>query len=205
MRNEAEWNLSDKLHAFLCDHVYAVKYAEWTMTKIDDKARQRTHGDLKFVRGESVAYIDEKAYASVWDGCLIELIQDIDTKDLGWLFTLDHCTHLICGYYPSRDAPEPQEVYKIPWLKLRGKYWELCERDGLWHKGTANGYGKTLFAKIPWDDVPDLEVLWPGSTPGKCSVCGAHVYKDGMCEDCAIAEEGWNSYVSPGVYKKRGE
>lgn len=39
-----------------------------------------------------------------------------------------------------------------------------------------------------------------------CSVCELRPsYRDGMCEDCFIADKGWNSYVSPGVYKKRGE
>ena len=196
MRNESEWKLSEKLHAFLCDHVYSVKYADWEMREIRDKARQATHGDLEFIRGKHAAYVDEKAYSSVWDGCLVEVIQDVETKDLGWLFTLDSCTHLICGYYESRDAEDPQIVYKMPWPELREKYWTLCEKKGLWHKGTGNGYGKTIFTKIPWPDVPGLEILYSsGDTVGKkCSCCGvSHTGKwsGDRCELCSAAEAGW--------------
>lgn len=40
---------------------------------------------------------------------------------------------------------------------------------------------------------------------GFCPFCGGGLLdtEAAMCETCAIAEEGWNSYASPGVYKKR--
>ena len=192
MRNEAQWRLSDKLHAFLKEHVYASKYADWEMKEIRDKARQATHGDLEFIRGKQAAYVDEKAYSSVWDGCLVEVIQDVETKDLGWLFTLDSCTHLICGYYATKDGAEPKWVYKIEWKAVKDTYLYLCEKDSLPHRVTNRGYGKTIFAVVPWRTLAGhMELLWP---PDRrlCS-CGAVALEGGTeCKDCHGANSVWD-------------
>lgn len=162
MRHEKQRKLEAKLSAFLDGVVYPVRFRGWQWSRITDSARQRTHGDVEFRRGSDRRYVDEKAYSSLWSGCLLELIQDVPSRDMGWYYTLTHCTHLVCGYFDGWDKAVPQIVYKIDLPRLRSIYCELCKTTReVRHDMSSQNYGITVFGKVPWRYLKDAcEVIW---------------------------------------------
>jgi len=106
-RNEQQWALAGKFSQFLESTIYPVRFKGWQRERINDAARQRTHGDMRFWCQGGEAFVDEKAFSSVWDCCLVELVQDLRTQDMGWFYDLTACTHLMLGYYQERTEAEP--------------------------------------------------------------------------------------------------
>jgi hypothetical protein len=114
-RNEQQWALAGKFSQFLESTIYPVRFKGWQRERINDAARQRTHGDMRFWCQGGEAFVDEKAFSSVWDCCLVKLVQDVRTQDMGWFYDLTACTHydtwLLSRTNRSRAGPH----LSVPW------------------------------------------------------------------------------------------
>ena len=164
MNNKRERGLEMKLQVFLEEDIYSPR--EWIATRITDKAGQERKGDVEIRRGNGIMLVDEKAYAKPWDGCLVELIQDMLTGDLGWFYKLTEATHLICGYYDG-DGDAPKIVYIIDWKRLRRQciaWWREKKEEYRRLMFSDGGWGVTAFIVIPWEILLRENmayVLWP--------------------------------------------
>jgi len=156
-RNEREWALADRFSEFADEYIYPSRWPRARIEKIADRDSQRTDGDKRLVLPEATYCVDEKAYSTLWDGCLVELIQDVPTKNMGWFYDLERCDYLICGYYID-SSPRPGVVYKVIWDELKARYVELAiaKAQGIRLLHSPRGYGLTVFAKIPWGDLTGI-------------------------------------------------
>jgi len=144
-----------------CAHWYKLAYGEAVrVTPYTDRTDQHMRGDVRVQDASGAGWnYDEKAFGVVWNGLLVELLQDSTPNahgkpgSLGWFYELTECDYLLCGYYRHSGAAEPAEVYRVSLRRLRAFFAKLVHTSGPTRSHamlTDKGFGITLGAVLPW-------------------------------------------------------
>lgn len=91
--------------------------------------------------------IQEKVASFDYDGCLVELMQDIETNNKGWLYTCQ------ADYILFKM---PDNLYWINTNKLKTHMRKFGENYDTFISN--KGWGKTLFAIIPWEIISNNKI-----------------------------------------------
>ena len=105
--------------------------------------------------------IEEKIIRHVWDNLSVELIQDIKTNNLGWIYT---CKADILHWVMCNNG-EPKVIYRVLFLPFKEWYLENCKNyNPNTFRIEPEGWGLTLHQLIPPQDIPDIKTLNLGKT-----------------------------------------
>ena len=123
-------------------------------------------------RFDAIISIDDKEYCieekylltEPFERCLIEIIQDIETADLGWFYHVD-CHSLVwvyCGRDNGRDGAKPTppiEIHSIGWKKLKRYILEKMKTE-TWASFNicAKNYGTTLNYPVGWFELHENNI-----------------------------------------------
>jgi len=122
---------------------------------ISEREKQRAFGDYVIKEGACVLTVDVKGETNATGNFPIELIQDVESMDLGWFYTL-RCDEI--WYYTKAQG----YVWRIDFAKLHKKIGRGKDR---WRSTSATGkYGWTVILLAPFDDLMDLGISkkwWP--------------------------------------------
>jgi len=103
----------------------------------------------KLVKFEYLTYkIEEKSFNSLWDGLLVELIEDLKTGDLGWFYQT-RADKIIYAFFINEEAKIPHSVYEVSVPTMRNYVNENIKELIKKAKICDKGYGTTLFVVIP--------------------------------------------------------
>ena len=139
--------------------------------------------------------VEEKTRLSYYPDFLFEMVQDIDTPSWGWYHYCD-AKYLVYGYADPKNDYQIHLVYLLYWDKFKSQYKSaLSDLPVLVSKA---GWGTTINRSILWEDILNKRlakiIYGKVSTPstGSCRACGATpALKDGLCDNCFFAEQGW--------------
>ena len=109
-----------------------------------DKLEQRCQGDYRIQwRGRKID-IDIKAEQDMPANFPVEVLQDWQSNDIGWLYTLD--AEVWYGRYQKTTL---QEVYRISLPKIKAIPREVSKTFA--SRNVAKGYGNTVIQLAPLD------------------------------------------------------
>lgn len=104
-------------------------------------------------KGNRRELIEEKFRGAVWDDVLVEIVQDLASGDLGWLY---HCQSDYLHYFMCPNWQYIEAMYRIKWQPFRK--WlieEYMPNRRLKFVISRQGYGLTLNISVPLRDIPD--------------------------------------------------
>lgn len=138
MKTKEEFFQFEKKQQEFFDNYYRQK--GWQCKRIDGKENIKYDCLIK-IKGKWIK-IQEKAASFVYDGCLIELTQDIKTNSRGWLYTCqaDYILYKILDNF-----------YWINMRKLKNHIKIFGENYDAFISN--KGWGKTLFTIVPWEII----------------------------------------------------
>lgn len=117
----------------------------WTYTRIEGKENES--GDVRVSKNGKEFLIEEKSERIVTNNMCVELIQDVDSVNLGWMFKTkaDYINYIQCD---GEDITKVKHHHMIHMEKLT---------THLFHDGnsvrineTDKGFGRTINCLIPW-------------------------------------------------------
>jgi hypothetical protein len=112
----------------------------WSVERIYGKENKKY--DCRVKANDRWIKIEEKAASYDYGGCLVELTQDLETNDKGWLYTCE-ADYLL---FKMLD-----KLYWVDMNKLKVHMRE-CGAD-YESKISTKGWGQTLFVIIPWSII----------------------------------------------------
>lgn len=155
------FDLENKFSLFCDENIY--KKRDYEITKLTTKEDQERYGDKKLIRNGTIKYCDEKVASYIHKNMVIELIQCIENKSLGWWFSLCDCDYLVYGYYKNKNDELPEIVYLVKWKKLKKYIIKQCNENSSYVKAgyTSKNYGITFNIYYPWevliiDEIVDI-------------------------------------------------
>lgn len=110
------------------------------------QGEENRHGDLILSKDERRVRIEEKTERRLSSNMCFELVQDVDTRNWGWIYDL-RADHLVYIFW-SEILRLPFIVYRVDWPRC--KAFCLANLHKYQIKATRKGWGLTLFACIPW-------------------------------------------------------
>lgn len=116
------------------------KFRGWEVKRITGIANKNY--DCLLGIGGKWYKVEEKSQEREWDCLLVEIIQDTETNDPGWL------------YYTKADYlfyEVGENIYAIEVEKLRGFVGR--HEDKFETKFSKKGWGRTKFILIPWEVI----------------------------------------------------
>lgn len=109
--------------------------------------------ELEVFVGQCVR-VDEKARIKDYGDCLVEIIQDIRTGNLGWLF--GEKDYIFYGSWDNIDDIEPTSLYSINSEKLKSYIYGLSGNPEI--RISKSGWGITWNIALEWDELIKNEV-----------------------------------------------
>ena len=100
--------------------------------------------------------IQEKIIRNSYSRLSVEIIQDIVTGNLGWIYKCqsDFLHWVMC------DNQSPHKIYRVKLADFRSWYFQNCWRYSPdTFRLETDGWGKTLHQLIPINDIPELETI----------------------------------------------
>ncbi len=103
----------------------------------------------KVVKFAHITYkIEEKSFNTIWDGLLVELVEDLTTGDLGWYYQTK-ADKIIYSFFENETKQEPSTIYVLAVPEMKKYVMENIKQLISKAKISDKGYGKTLFVVIP--------------------------------------------------------
>jgi hypothetical protein len=119
----------------------------YTVREVEGK-KNREH-DLFLERNGRSLRVEEKAEAILRPNFCFELIQDVKTKNMGWIYDLR--ADLIIYIFWNVEAVKPFIVYKVNWQTCKTFCLDNLADYPL--KINNRGFGLTIFSIIPWREL----------------------------------------------------
>ena len=98
--------------------------------------------------------VDEKVVQSEWNNCLVEIIQDIKTKNWGWL--LGEKDWILYSTWADIEADSPSGLYLIKSKELKDHVLSL--RGIIKMAISQKGWGHSWNVIFEWDDLIRLKI-----------------------------------------------
>lgn len=125
---------------------------------IDDNivSNRTTSWDVRVKNDIGVITIDEKARTGVWNDLLVEVLQDVETGNLGWVYKFKD--YYLYGMW--EDEIKPEKLYWIDANKLKEFVGENFMKflDNNEYNISEKGWGKTFFITAKWNDLEYLKI-----------------------------------------------
>ena len=104
--------------------------------------------DLELSKDNITKKYEEKYRDTDWGDFAIELVQDLETSNLGWFFytEADYINYIIV-------KDKPTTIYVVDWKKFKEYFLKDIKRFKCFV--SRKGFGITLNAEIRWEDIPD--------------------------------------------------
>ena len=146
----------EKVGSKFCDTIL-YPYMGWDVVeRIRDKNRQETMGDVIISYNENHYCIDEKTASYCHADMVIELIQDLETFNIGWFFKLKKCDGIIYIYFNKER--EIEIVYSVKFQQLKQYIFKITKKEKV-HTGITNkNFGCTLNIYYPWQTLIDTNI-----------------------------------------------
>ena len=109
-----------------------------------DKLEQRCQGDYRIQWNGKTIDVDIKAEQDMPANFPVEVLQDWQSNDIGWLYTLD--AEVWYGRYQKATL---QEVYRISLPRIKAIPREVSR--GFASRNVVRGYGNTVIQLAPLD------------------------------------------------------
>ena len=149
---EKYYKLEEKKHREFFLPYYEER--NWIVVQ-DNIGKGKYSWDVKLeVRVGEYITVDEKVRTKNYDDFLLEIIQDMKTGNLGWLF--GDKDYVFYASWDDMDKYEPISFYIINMFKLK-EY--LCNLDGSLNTFISKkGWGTTWNLKIDWKILLDTQI-----------------------------------------------
>jgi hypothetical protein len=102
--------------------------------------------DLKLKKDGKEYAVEEKAQRKLYDSMCFEIVQDVKTKNWGWIY--DCRADRIIYIFWNEEKKEPYTIYKIDWKPCFDFVIQNIKKYPL--RISDTGWGITIFSIIPW-------------------------------------------------------
>ena len=120
----------------------------WQVFQDNINSNHKNDWDVKLeVFAGEFKLVDEKAIRKEWNDCLVEIIQDIKTKNWGWFF--GDKDWILYGSWTDIESNYPSSLYLIKSKELNDY---ICGLEGLIEtRISKKGWGNTYNIVLQWD------------------------------------------------------
>ena len=98
--------------------------------------------------------------AHQYDDILIEVIQDVKDKSMGWLYTsgADILNYIIC--LKTQHGEKPDRFYAFYLSEFKNWFYNYIETNHIKYVTSKDGYGITINISVPIKDLPQDSFFW---------------------------------------------
>ena len=127
---------------------WMLKYYQSFGYKIDEViGKENRKGDLILKYKGRKIRIEEKARKKYYPDFLFEIVQDVNTKNWGWIYDVA-ADYIVYIFWKEN---EPEKIYKLNWQLCKKYILENLEHYKL--KISKKGFGITIFCTVTWDEL----------------------------------------------------
>ena len=147
------FNFERKKHLEFYLPFYREKNWQVVNDNIDSGHKNSWDVKLEVFAGQYVT-VDEKAIRGEWNSFLVEIIQDMTTGNLGWLF--GYKDWILFGSWADLENNCPSSLYLVKSKELKNY---ICEFEGFIKTCISKkGWGITWNLKLEWQELLDRNI-----------------------------------------------